>query len=464
MQFEISKNSVCLRRLLTCVVACCMYFVAAGLLAEDWPQFLGPTADSKSAEKGLIAPWPDTGPEIVWARPLIESYGIGSVSAGKYYQFDFNGRQAILHCLDATTGKEVWTFSYPSSYRDLYGYNSGPRTSPVIDGDRVYIYGVEGMLHCVNAQDGSKVWSVDVNKQFNVVQNFFGVGSTPAVFEDALIVMVGGSPVEDLELPPGRLDRVSGNGSGVVAFDKLTGKVKYQLSNELASYSSPRIVRKDDQPVCFVFARGGLLGFDPRDGKNEFFYPWRAQTLESVNASNPVVVGNEVFISETYGPGSSLLSFASDNDFQVVWEDDERKRFKSMQTHWNTAVYHEGYLYGSSGRHEYNAELRCIDWKTGEVKWTQPGLTRSSLMYVDGHFVCLSEDGTLRLLRANPEKYDLVSTIVYRTADLTKGGGEGREFTPRLLKSPAWAAPILANGLMYVRGKDAVVCVRLLAD
>lgn len=429
--------------------------------ADDWPQFLGPSGDGKSAETGLIVPWPPTGPEIVWARRLTESYSIGTVSAGRYFQFDYRNGNDELVCLDAKTGTEIWKFEYPSNYMDLYGYNSGPRTSPVVDGDRVYTYGVAGMLHCLQMTDGKPVWSVDVNKRFHVVQNFFGVGSTPVIYDDLLIVMVGGSPKEDLTIPPGRLDRVSGNGSGIVAFDKHTGKVRYKITDELASYSSPKLANVDGRPWCFVFARGGLVGFDPRTGEVDFDYPWRAEILESVNASNPVVVGDEVFISETYGPGSSLLKFRPDA-YEIVWRDDDRKRHRAMQTHWNTAICHDGYLYGSSGRHERNAELRCIEWKSGKVMWSQPGLSRSSLLYVDGHFICLSEDGTLRLLRVNPEKFDVVSTVVYREADLLEPTAKGREFSPRLLKPPAWAAPILANGLMYVRGQDHLLCLKVM--
>jgi hypothetical protein len=146
--------------------------------------------------------------------------------------------------------------------------------------------------------------------------------------------------------------------------------------------------------------------------------------------------------------------------YDVVWKDDDRRREKTMQLHWNTAVYHDGYLYGSSGRHEYNAELRCIEWKTGKVMWSESGLTRSSLLYVDGHFICLSEDGVLRLLRATPVKYDLVSE--WKPLDTT-GGASPFGFGPRqLLTPPAWAAPILSHGLLYVRGDDRVVCTELI--
>ena len=204
---------------------------------EDWPSFLGPTGDSKSTETGIQA-WPAKGPRRVWIRKLSESYGIGSVSRGRYFQFDYEAGNALLSCLNSQTGDLMWQFEYPSKYVDTYGYNSGPRCSPVVDGNRVYVYGVEGMLHCIDARNGKEVWKVDTNKRFGVIQNFFGVGSTPVIHEDLVIAIVGGSPPEDQQIPPGQLDRVSANGSGIVAFEKQTGRVRYKTSDDLASYAA----------------------------------------------------------------------------------------------------------------------------------------------------------------------------------------------------------------------------------
>lgn len=422
---------------------------AVSTRGSDWPTFLGPTGDGKSPERGILASWPEGGPRVVWQRRLSESYGIGSISRGRYYQFDRFGPNARLTCMEARTGKEVWNFEYPTDYEDMYGYNGGPRCSPVMDEDRVYIFGVEGMLHCLQASDGKPIWKVDTAEQFGVVQNFFGVGSTPVVEGSLLIAMVGGSPPESHEVPRGYLDRVVGNGSGIVAFDKMTGKVVYSITDELASYASPKTATINGRRWCFAFARGGLLGFEPSTGKVDFHYPWRSKILESVNASVPVVVGDEVLISETYGPGSSLLKVKPDG-YDVVWRDELRSRDKAMQTHWNTPIYHEGFLYGCSGRHMNEGELRCVDWKTGEVQWSRRGLTRTSLTYVDGHFVCLGELGHLLLVKANPKEFELVAAATLRDED-----GES------LLEYPCWAAPILSHGLLYVRGKDRLVCLDL---
>jgi outer membrane protein assembly factor BamB len=428
--------------------------------ATDWPQFLGPTGDGKSPETGILTDWGDAGPPIVWQRELGESYGIGTVSRGRYYQFDRAGDRAVLLCLDTETGELLWEFGYPTDYVDHYGYNGGPRCSPVVDGDRVYLFGVGGMLHCVatgereGEEPGEVIWKVDTAERFGVVQNFFGVGSTPVVEGDLLIAMIGGSPPDSETVARRDFRMLQGNGSGIVAFDKHTGEVKYAITDELASYAGPRLATIEGRRWSFVFARGGLVGFEPTSGKVDFHYPWRADIIESVNAATPVVVGDEVFISETYGPGSSLLKVRP-GGYDVVWKDGVG-RDKAMQCHWATPIHHNGYLYGCSGRHTRNAELRCIEWNTGRVVWSETGLTRTSLLYVDGHFVCLGEDGVLRLIRATPETYTEVAACRLRDPEADSVDG------PPLLDYPAWAAPILSHGLLYARGRDRVVCLRLI--
>jgi outer membrane protein assembly factor BamB len=139
---------------------------------NDWPGFLGLNRDGKSSETGLNWDWADGKLPVVWTRPLTGGYGIGSVADGRYFQFDGDGDQARLLCLNARTGEEIWKFEYPTAYEDMYGFDNGPRCSPVIDEDRVYIFGVEGMLHCLNTKTGEKIWAVDTARQFNVAQNF----------------------------------------------------------------------------------------------------------------------------------------------------------------------------------------------------------------------------------------------------------------------------------------------------
>lgn len=427
---------------------------AARKAGVDWPTFLGPGGDSKSPETGILKDWPAAGLPIRWQKELGTSYGAPAISDGKLFQFDRIEDKARLYCLDAETGEELWRHEFSTDYQDLYGYNNGPRCSPIVDGDKVYAYGVEGRLICCRVADGKLLWEVDTTKDFGVVQNFFGVGSTPVIEGELLIVMIGGSPPEDQQLPPGALDRVTSNGTAIVAFDKNTGQVRYKIGDELASYASLKLATIGDRRWGFAFCRGGLVGFEPASGKIDFHYPWRAPILESVNASVPVVVGDEVFISETYGPGSTLLK-VEPGKYSIVWQDEPRRRAKAMQTHWMTPIYVDGYLYGSSGRHTENAELRCIEWKTGKVMWSEPGMTRCSLLHIDGHFVCLGEYGQLTLVKVNPEKFEKVESIDH--GDRSFGAGKGP-----LLNYPCWAAPIVSHGLLYIRGDDRLLCLELI--
>jgi len=442
-------------------------------IGVDWPDFLGPRRNGRSPENGLATDWAARPPRVVWQCPLGESYSSPSISRGRLFHFDRHGDVHRLTCRNSETGAELWKYELPADFTDMLGYNNGPRSTPVVDADRVYVMSPEGRLHCVRAASGEKVWAVDTLQEFGVVKNFFGVGSTPIVWGELLIANIGGSPPGSPPDVYAAGGRVAGNGTGVVAFDKLTGNVRWKATNELASYASPVIAKIDGRDWCFVFARGGLVALDPATGKVEFQFPWQAAKLESVNASSPVVVGNEVFISESYGPGSALLRVhvggVSDADnshqgkpksaserppttpYEIVWQDELRSRDKAMELHWNTAVHHDGHLYGSSGQHGGAAELRCIEWSTGKVKWRAPRLLRSSLLYVDGHFVCLSEDGSLRLLRATPERYEQVAEFTPRDAQ-----GES------LLTYPAWAAPVLSHGLLYVRGGNRLACLELI--
>ena len=413
----------------------------------DWNTILGPTGDGKSTEKLPRLDFTERPPKVVWQRPAGVGYSGPTVALGRLVHFEQRGAKASAFCLHAETGEELWNFEYASSYRDMYGYDDGPRCSPVIDGDRVYLMGAEGMLHCLQLETGKEVWKVDTTTKFGVVQNFFGVGSTPCIEGDLLIAMVGGSPPE---LRNGRLSGLKGNGTGIVAFDKRTGAVRYQISDELASYTSIKVHTIGERRLGLAFMRSGLVAFEPSKGSLDFHFPWRAKILESVNASNPVVVDDQVFISETYGPGSAILK-VSPKKYDIAWQDDPKKRDKVLKLHWNTAIHHEGYLYGSSGRHSEEAELRCVSWADQSVKWSESGLSRSSLTYCDGHFLMATEYGDVLLIAADPKRYHVVG-------ELTPYSSVGRG---KLLQYPCWGAPVLSHGYVYLRGKGLLLCLDL---
>ncbi len=423
------------------------------LAAADWLSFLGPTANGKSTETGILTDWSDGKLKLLWTLDLDTSYGIGAVDQGRYFQFDRVGDVERLICLDAASGREIWHADQPVAYRDMYGYNNGPRSSPVIAGNRVFTYGVAGRLSCFDKTDGKLLWTHSLNEEFGVIQNFFGVSCCPVIYKDMVIVMVGGSPAADQRLPLGALDRVIGNNSGIVAFRQSDGKLAYQVSDELASYSTPVIAKIDGQDVGLAFMRGGLLAFDPNKGEELWHFPWRSPRLESVNAALPIVRGDQVLISECYDVGSALLK-VTPRDYELLWKDPRSRRAQAMRAHWATPIQHGDYLFGCSGRNEPDSDLRCIRWSDGEVMWTKPNRIRTSLLWIDGHFVVLDERGHMELIKDSSDSYQPVTEI-----DLSEALGD---IEAPFLRSPCWAAPVVANGRLYVRGANRVACFQLI--
>ena len=412
--------------------------------SKSWPGFLGPNRDGRSSETGILKDWSNGKLNVLWRRKLGTGYSLGSTYEGKYFQLDAIDNECRLFCLDEKSGKENWVFKYGFQYKDTYGFDDGPRTTPLIDDGLIYIFGVAGMLHCVDANDGKVVWKVDTQKKFGVVQNFFGVGSSPIIAGDKLVVMVGGSPESDQSKNVGD---VGANGSGVVIFDKKTGEVLNQVVDDLASYSSINLYRDGDETRAVAWMREKVVGIDLEAGKQLWSFPYRARKFESVNASTPVVRGSQVFLCESYGPGSILLNVAGD-DPKVVWQD-KNIRNRSLATHWNTPVFHEGNIYACNGERPNNSDIRCVELKTGKVQWKKPGYGRASLTFVDDHFVVLDESGSLLLIKATSEKFDLITEY---------SDSAGKKLS---LKSPCWAAPVISNGLLFVRGKDELVCLQL---
>ncbi|RMF44749.1 MAG: hypothetical protein D6753_01835 [Planctomycetota bacterium] len=423
---------------------------------EDWPRFRGPRTDGSSRERPLDPQRWDPHPPLLFTLDLGVSYGGPTIARGRLFQFCRYGDQERLTCYDAATGEPMWHRELPVRYDDMYGYNNGPRCSPVVDGDRVYTYGVAGQLTCYRVTDGDVLWTRDMNREYGVVQNFFGVASTPYVHGDLLLVMVGGSPPESQQVPNGRLDLVQPNGTAIVALNKTDGSEVYRVGDELASYSSVTVRSVAGRQMGLAFLRGGLLAWDPATGQELFHFPWRASKLESVNAAMPVTAGDTIFLSETYEIGSVLLQIAEGKP-QVIWQDSGPLRQHAFRAHWATPVLVGEYLYGCSGRNQPDADFRCIRFRDGQVQWTHRTHERSSVLVVDGYLIVLGELGNLECLRPNPAQREVVAQVdLNAIADPADGHP--------LLSAPCWAPPVLSHGRLYLRGRDKLICLDLIPD
>jgi outer membrane protein assembly factor BamB len=403
-----------------------------GAVTSDWVSFLGPSHNAVSAETRLTRVLP---PPLVWELPKGTGYASPAVAGQRLVFIHRLDDEEIVECLRPETGASLWRFRYPTAFEDRYGYNNGPRASPVIDLQRVYTIGAEGKMHCLELMTGRVVWQRDLRAEYKVPQDFFGTASTPLVEGRLLIVNVGA---------PG--------GPCVVGLDKATGREVWRAGEEWGpSYASPVPAVIHGRRRVFVFAggesdppTGGLMSIDPASGHVDFVFPWRSRTRESVNASCPVVFDNKVFISASYRTGSALVAVQPDFTHKVLWTTQE------FGLHFNTAIYRGGYLYGFDGRNEPDASLACVDAATGKIVWRETpewtetvgpagrgrrqlvGTYRGALLAADGQYLCLGEMGHLLWMNLTPKRYTLVA--------------RARLFPAR----ESWTLPVLSRGLLYV--------------
>jgi outer membrane protein assembly factor BamB len=391
--------------------------------AGDWPQFLGPNRNGACGETNLASSWPKEGPPILWQRNVGQGFSGPVVSAGKLILFHRIGGKETVDCLDAKTGKEIWNGNYPTSYRDDFGFDEGPRATPAVAESHVFTFGAEGMLSGWNLESGAKEWSMDTKAQLHAGKGFFGVACSPLVEGDAVILNVGGK-----------------GGAGIVAFHKATGKLLWRATDDEASYSSPVVATVNGQRRVFIITREALVALHPSDGKVAFRYPWRPPMHASVSAAAPLVIGDQIFISASYGTGATLLR-SREPDPEKLWSTDE-----ALSCHYATPVAHDGFLYGFDGRADpglqADSSLRCVELKTGKVRWSEGSLKAGTVTLAHDQLLVLTEKGELVRAPATSKGFKAMNRA---------------QILPLLVR----AHPALADGLFYARSKDKLVCVDL---
>jgi outer membrane protein assembly factor BamB len=442
---------------LTVVVS--LYLLAGAGRAEDWPQFLGTRANGTSLESNLLEKWPEKGPPVVWQKAVGTGYSAPSVRDGQLVLHHRMKDEEMVEAFDAVSGTGRWRYAYPSQFVDPYGYNNGPRCTPLLTANRCYTFGAEGRLVCTDVKSGKMVWERDTGKEWTIPAAFFGVGSTPMLESNRLFVMVGGQP-----------------NSGMVAFDAETGKtiwesvgkknwegvpmsgwpgerkVMWQAWEKQASYATPVLATFHGKRHLLCLMRQGLVSVDPATGEVNFSFWFRSRLNDSVNAMNPVVQDDLILISAAYYKvGSVLLKVRPDGkSVDEVW------RSTALEVHWTTPILHEGMVYAFSGRNEPDANFRCVEFKTGNVRWerdeswpphsspTPPVYGRGSAIMAEGKLIVLGEGGLLGLFRVNPNKAEELS-----------------RFQVPGLHYACWAAPILSDKRLYLRSENRLMCLNV---
>lgn len=429
------------------------------LLAEDWPQFLGPNRNGISSETGLLDKWPTNGPPLLWEKEIGTGYSAPSVRGEKLVLYHRIADEEIIECFDAAAGKPIWKYSYPSKFQDPYGYNNGPRCTPLLTEDRCYTFGAEGMLTCVDLKTGKLIWQRNTAREWNIPEAFFGVGASPVLEENLLLVMLGGQPNSGMAALDSKTGKTIWENVGA---KNWTGKLKigwpgepiieWRNYDKQASYATPVLATVNGKRRAFCLMRQGLVSLDPKTGEVFDSLWFRAKVEESVNAANPIVASNQVFISSAYyKSGSVLLKVNPENQkFEELWRD------LVLEIHWTTPIYHNGFLYAFSGRNEPDARFRCVEYSTGKLMWDrderwqphsskQPSVYgRGSCILADGRLIVLGEGGLLGLFKINPQKDEEIS-----------------RFQSPQLHYPCWAAPVLANKKLYLRSEDRLLCFNL---
>ena len=384
-------------------------------VAADWPQFLGPTRDGVAP-----GPRPGTKAELLWKQDVGRGFAGPVIAGGRVILFERVKDRETVGALDVSTGKTVWSFDYETKYQDDFGFDDGPRSAPTVSDGKVYTFGAEGMLTCLNAANGRKIWSVDTRARYGFRKGWFGAAGAPLVEGGLVMLNVGGA-----------------NGAaGIVAFDRETGKQVWTATQDEASYSSGMVATIGGERHALFLTRAGLVDLEPLTGKVRFQFPWKSRNDASVNAATPLVIGDLVFISSSYRTGGALLR-VSGSKYEKLWSNDE-----SMSNHYSTAVHKDGFLYGFHGRQENGQALRCVELKTGKVKWTDDDFGAGTLMLVEDQLLILRENGELVWAAASPKGLAIASRVA-------------------LLPGVVRAYPAYADGVYCARNDKTLGCWRL---
>jgi outer membrane protein assembly factor BamB len=397
------------------VYAACLLLAGVTVAGADWPQFLGPTRNGVYAGPPLATTWPAGGPRKVWEKKIGQGFAGPVVAGDRLILFHRVGREEVVDALDARTGEARWHSAYPTTYRDDFGFDEGPRAVPVVAGNRVYTFGAEGQLQALDLMTGRRVWSVDTRMRFNVKKGFFGAAGSPLVEGGRVIANIGGTD--------------AGKGAGIVAFNADTGAVMWTATNHEASYSSPVSATLDGKRTAVFFTRNGLVGLDPSNGSIFFQKMWRSRTSSSVNAATPLVVGDVIFISATYETGAAALRVQG-GELKELWSSDE-----VLSNHYATAVHYNGYLYGFHGRQEYTPAFRAVELTTGTVKWTVDKFRAGTVTLAGDKLLVLRETGELILAAASPQAFKPLAQA-------------------QILPATVRATPAVSDGFLYVRNTD----------
>lgn len=411
------------RALLASLVAPALVACAsvAARAQNDWPQWGGPSRDFVSASKGIASAWPASGPKRLWSRELGEGHSAVVVDGGVLYTMFGRGAQESVVAVNARDGATKWEYFYsaPTDGMNLRE-GRGPHSTPLVAGPHLFTVGATGRLHAFDKKTAKVVWSHDLVAEFGGKRFDRGYAPSPVAYRNTIILPVGGA------------------GQSLMAFDQKTGAVVWKAGDYALSPNSPALIKVGGQDQLVYHAGDAVVGVNPETGETLWQHPHKTEW--GLNITTPVWGADGVLVvSSAYSGGSRALKLARGADGRTtpveLWA---HKRFR---VHHGTMIRVGDHVYGSSG--DFGpAFVAAVDVRTGEVLWQDRSFSKANLLYADGKFIVLDEDGTLALATASPQGLKVLAK------------------TP-LLKRIAWTAPTLVGTKLYVRDRHSLVALDL---
>lgn len=395
--------------------------------AADWPQWGGPNRDHVSTETGLLKEWPDDGPKLLWqAKGLGAGYAAVAAVGERLYTLGEDASSSYLHAINAKDGKIAWSTKVGKvgGSSDSFARYFGPRATPTVEGDRIYVLGQWGDLLCVSAKDGTEVWRKNLFADFKgKIMSVWDYSESPLVDGDRLVVTPGGAE------------------GALLALNKMTGEPVWRSKEftDAAAYSSI-IIADVHGAKQYIQATGeSVVGVDPEAGK----LLWRAARQgPTAVIPTPIYSDGHVFVTSGYGAGGHLFKISKEGD---AFKAEQVYHKKDFGVQIGGVVLVEGKLYGSADP----GILKCVDFLTGEESWKSRDPGKGAVVYADGHLYVRTEatPGTVTLVEADPEEY-------VEKGLLEQPAGSGKN---------TWSPPVIANGKLYLRDADLLFCYDIAA-
>lgn len=400
-------------------------------LAADWPTYRGPLGNGQSPEK-IQKSWPTGGPRVLWRVPSKGGFSSFVVAGGKAACLELRDVDGVVQealvLRDADTGKEQWVRALGTMKINDGGDQGadgnkggdGPRSTPALGGGRVYAVSAKLVVVCCDATSGRELWRRDLIKEHGG-KNISWQSAQSPVLEGNLVLVAGG-----------------GAGQSILGLDAATGEVRWKGFEETMTHSTPVVTEIHGQRQAVFFLKSGLLSVDVRTGAELWRYPFPFAVSTAIT---PVVAGDIVYCSAGYGVGAGAARITHEGGTWKATEVYRKSGNKPLANHWSTPVLIEGHLYGMFQFKEYGSgPVKCVDVRTGEVKWEKGGFGPGHVIGVGRQVLALSDAGELVLIEATPEAYREVARA-------------------EVLDGKCWTTPVVAGGRVYARSTTEAVCL-----